>query len=74
MVDRERVQKVMEGLKPLFLEHDGDFEIVDISDAGAMQVKLIGQCQICMYKEKTVKALEQMMAAADAGITSISAV
>lgn len=73
MVDRTAVARVMDGLKPLFLEHEGDFEVVEITDDGQMTVKLIGQCQICMYKDKTVRALEQMLVAADAGITRVEA-
>lgn len=74
MIDREAVARVMEQLKPLFLEHEGDIDIVEISDEGTLKVKLVGQCQICVYKEKTVRALEQMMKSADTGITGVEAV
>ena len=73
MVNREAVQNVFEQIKPLFLEHDGDFEVLDVSEDGSVRVKLIGQCQMCMYKEKTVRALEKMMVAANAGVTTIVA-
>ncbi|MCG8479088.1 MAG: NifU family protein [Spirochaetales bacterium] len=73
MVDKDAVMGVFEQIKPLFLEHEGDFEVLDISDNGNVRVKLIGQCQMCMYKEKTVRALEKMMVAANAGVTAIEA-
>ena len=73
MVDKDAVMSVFEQIKPLFLEHDGDFEVLDISDGGTVKVKLIGQCQMCMLKEKTVRALEKMMVAANAGVTAIEA-
>ena len=73
MVDKDAVQKVFDRIKPLFLEHEGDFEVLDISDDGTIRIKLVGECQICVLKEKTVRALEQMMKAENTGVTTVAA-
>lgn len=73
MVNRDAVQSVFDRIKPLFLEHEGDFEVLDVSDDGILKIKLLGQCQLCIYKEKTVRALEKMMIAENAGVTAIEA-
>lgn len=44
MVDKQAVPKVFERIKPLFLEHAGDFKVQEISDDGVVKVKLIGEC------------------------------
>lgn len=61
MVDKQAVQKVFERIKPLFLEHQGDFKVQEISDDGVVKVKLIGECQLCIYQDKTKRAIEAML-------------
>ena len=61
MFDQQAVMKVFERIKPLFVEHEGDFEVQEITDDGVVKVKLIGTCQLCIYKEKTTRAIETML-------------
>ena len=61
MVDKKAVAKVFERVKPLFVEHEGDFKVQEITDDGVVRVKLIGTCQLCIYKEKTRRAIEAML-------------
>ncbi len=61
MVDKQAVIKVFDRVKPLFVEHQGDFQVQEISDDGVVKVKLIGECQLCIYKEKTRRAIETML-------------
>ncbi len=44
MIDTDAVMGVFKQIKPLFLEHEGNFEVLDIFDDGDVRVKLIGQC------------------------------
>jgi len=61
VVDKKAVAKVFERVKPLFVEHEGDFKVQEITDDGVVRVKLIGTCQLCIYKEKTRRAIEAML-------------
>jgi Fe-S cluster biogenesis protein NfuA len=74
MVDQQAVMKVFERIKPLFVEHEGDFEVQEITDDGVVKVKLIGTCQLCIYKEKTTKAIESMLKNEVAGIKRVEPV
>ncbi len=44
MVDKQAVIKVFDRVKPLFVEHQGDFQVQEITDDGVIKVKLIGEC------------------------------
>ena len=67
------IKKVFERIKPLFVEHGGDFQFQGIDD-GVVKVKLIGQCQLCVYKEKTQRALEAMLKNEVDGVKSVEVV
>jgi Fe-S cluster biogenesis protein NfuA len=34
------------------VERQGDFEVQEVIDDGAVKVNLIGECQFCIYKER----------------------
>ncbi|MBM2832376.1 MAG: NifU family protein [Dehalococcoidia bacterium] len=74
MVDRKAVMKVFETIKPLFVEHEGNFEVKEITDDGVVKVKLIGTCQLCIYKEKTTKAIEAMLKKEVPGVKKVQAI
>ena len=61
MVDKQAVELVFKRIRPLFVEHKGDFQVKEITDDGVVKVKLIGECQLCKYKEKTRRAIETML-------------
>ena len=61
MVDRQAVMEVFERIKPLFVEHEGDFDVQEITDDGVVKVKLTGTCQLCIHREKTTRAIESML-------------
>ncbi len=71
MVDKQAVMKVFERVKPLFVEHEGDFQVSEITDDGIVKVKLIGECQLCIYKEKTTRAIETMLKNEVSGIKQV---
>ena len=74
MVDKKAVAKVFERVKPLFVEHKGDFQVKEITDDGVVKVKLIGECQLCVYKDKTKRALESMLKNEVAGIKKVEVI
>jgi Fe-S cluster biogenesis protein NfuA len=61
MIDKNEVEVLFKRIKPLFVEHKGDFQVKEITDDGVVKVKLIGECQLCIYKEKTRRAIETML-------------
>ena len=74
MVDKQAVMKVFERVKPLFTEHQGDFQVKEITDDGVVRVSLIGECQLCIYKERTTRAIETMLKNEVEGITRVEVV
>lgn len=61
MVDKQAIMEVFNKVKPLFVEHEGDFQVQEITDDGIVKVKLIGECQLCIYKDKTKRAIETIL-------------
>lgn len=43
------------------MEHQRDFQVQEISDDGVDKVNLIGECQLCIYKGNTRRAIEAML-------------
>jgi Fe-S cluster biogenesis protein NfuA len=74
MVDKQAVIKVFDRVKPLFVEHQGDFQVQEVSDDGVVKVKLIGECQPCLYKEETRRAIEAMLENEVSGIKKVEVV
>lgn len=74
MVDRKAVMAVFDRIKPLFQEHQGNFEVKEITDDGIVKVKLIGTCELCVFKEKTTKAIETMLKKEVPGIKKVQPV
>ncbi len=71
MVDKKAVNNVFERIKPLFVEHQGDFQVQEITDDGVVRVRLIGECQLCIYREKTRRAIEAMLKNEVSGIQRV---
>lgn len=71
MVDKAAVETVFKRVKPLFVEHEGDFQVQEITDDGVVKVKLIGTCQLCIYKDKTRRAIEAMLKNEVSGVTKV---
>ncbi len=61
VVDKQAIMEVFNKVKPLFVEHEGDFQVQEITDDGIVKVKLIGECQLCIYKDKTKRAIETIL-------------
>jgi Fe-S cluster biogenesis protein NfuA len=50
---RERVEKVLEGLRSFLQQDGGDVELVDVED-GVVKVKLTGACSGCPGAQMTL--------------------
>ena len=42
------------------MEYQGDFQATETTDEGVAKAKLVGECQLCIYREKTVRAIEAL--------------
>ena len=52
---REKVQEVLNQVRPALQADGGDVELVDVSDDGVVSVKLTGACGSCPMSTMTLK-------------------
>ncbi len=52
---KERVQEVLELIRPTLQADGGDVELVDVSDDGTVSVRLTGACGSCPRSTMTLK-------------------
>jgi len=52
---KERVQEVLDLIRPMLQADGGDVELVDVSDGGIVSVKLTGACGSCPMSTMTLK-------------------
>jgi Fe-S cluster biogenesis protein NfuA len=53
---KERVQEVLDKLRPYIQRDGGDVELVDVTEDGVVQVRLLGACGSCPSSTITLKA------------------
>ena len=51
---RARVESVLQEIRPMIQSDGGDIELVDVSDAGEVQVRLQGACVGCPMSQMTM--------------------
>lgn len=54
-VMKERVQKVIEEIRPALQADGGDVSLVDVGDDGVVKVRLTGACGGCPMSQMTLK-------------------
>jgi Fe-S cluster biogenesis protein NfuA len=54
-IDREKVQEVLNMLRPYLQADGGDVELLDITQDGVVQVRLQGACGSCPSSTYTLK-------------------
>ncbi len=52
---REKVESVLDKLRPALQADGGDVELIDVSDDGIVKVKLQGACAGCPMSQMTLK-------------------
>jgi Fe-S cluster biogenesis protein NfuA len=58
---RERVEKVLDTIRPYVQGDGGDIELIDVTE-GIVQVRLAGACVGCMHSMMTLQAgIERML-------------
>lgn len=52
---RQRVEAVLEELRPFFADDGGDVEFVEMTDSGVVRVRLVGACDGCPSSTQTMQ-------------------
>lgn len=52
---KERVQAVLDKIRPSLQADGGDVELVDVSEQGIVKVRLTGACKGCPMSQMTLK-------------------
>ncbi|MHC4870292.1 MAG: NifU family protein [Planctomycetota bacterium] len=55
MIDKEKVEKVMEEIRPMLQADGGDIELVEIREDNIIKVKLKGACAGCPGARMTLQ-------------------
>jgi len=59
---KEKVEKVLEGIRPGLQADGGDVELVEVTENGIVKVKLTGACAGCPMSTLTLKmAIEKRL-------------
>ena len=70
-----RVESALDSIRPYLRKDGGDIELVEITDEGLVQVKLVGACESCPMSFMTMKAgVEESIRSAVPEITRIEAI
>jgi Fe-S cluster biogenesis protein NfuA len=56
MVDKEKVKKAVESVRPALQMDGGDMDLVEITGDGVVKVRLKGACVGCPMSQMTLKA------------------
>jgi len=55
MLDKTKVQEVIERVRPMLKRDGGDVQLVDVTDENVVKVKLTGACGHCPMSMMTLK-------------------
>jgi len=53
---KEKVQEIINEIRPNLQADGGDVELVDVSDDGIVKVRLVGACAGCPMSQMTLKS------------------
>ncbi len=72
---KARVEAVLAKIRPSLQADGGDVELVEVTDAGIVRVRLTGACKGCPMSQMTLKnGVERMIVAEVPGIKAVEAV
>ena len=56
MIDRQKVEEVLDKIRPAIQSDGGDVELINIREDGVVEVRLKGACNGCPMATLTLKA------------------
>ena len=72
MVDKEKVQEVLNAVRPSLQADGGDVELIDVSDDGIVTVELQGACKGCPMSQMTLaNGVERILKERVPGVTKV---
>ena len=76
MNSREKVESILDSIRPAIRADGGDVELVDYREAdGVVEVRLLGACESCPISMMTLKeGIERRLKSSIPGITEVNAV
>ncbi|MAJ46175.1 MAG: hypothetical protein CBC35_02635 [Planctomycetes bacterium TMED75] len=70
----ERVRDVLEMMRPMIQEDDGDVELVDVSPEGVVRIRFMGACVNCPSSANTLhNGIERMLKQRVPEVTGVEA-
>lgn len=55
-IERDKVEKILTSIRPYLQADEGDIELINITDTGIVEVKLLGACANCPLSLMTLRA------------------
>jgi Fe-S cluster biogenesis protein NfuA len=75
MIDKTRVQEVIDRVRPLLQRDGGDVQLVEVTGDDIVKVKLVGACGHCPMSMMTLKGgIEAEMKKSIPGVKAVEAV
>lgn len=72
MPDRNKVEEVIQLIRPSLQADGGDIELVDVTDDGVVKVELQGACHGCPMSQMTLaNGVERILKERVEGVTSV---
>jgi len=72
---KEKVEPVIEKIRPMLQADGGDIELVDVEDDGTVKVRLVGACSGCAMSQYTLKlGVERLLMKEVAEVKCVEAV
>lgn len=72
---KDRIIKALDGIRPYLKADGGDVELVNVTEDGIVQVKLLGTCSSCPMSQMTLRAgVERALIREVPGIRRVEAV
>ena len=72
MVDKEKVNEVLQAIRPSLQADGGDVELVEVTDDGVVKVELQGACKGCPMSQMTLaNGVERILKERVEGVTSV---
>jgi Fe-S cluster biogenesis protein NfuA len=75
MIDKTKVQEVIERVRPFLQRDGGDVQLVDVTEDDVVKVKLTGACGCCPMSAMTLKGgIEAELKKSLPGLKAVEAV
>lgn len=55
-IQREKVENILSSIRPYLQADEGDIELINITENGIVEVKLLGACADCPLSVMTLRA------------------